>query len=125
MVRHSRKASLLALALILGGIGLWALRAAAPPAVRAAPAEKKGKRVRLRDRDFRAALSRRFDFPGMDDPKMTLAEALGQLTKLTGIVFEVYEKAFRFEQLNDVTRTPITEKEPIPAKKRARRRRRC
>jgi hypothetical protein len=118
MSGHSSKA-LFALAVILGGVGLWAGRAAAPPAEpKAAPtAQKKEKQARLRDRDFRAALGKPIDFPGFDDPKMTLAEALDQLAKDYGVVFDVNERSFRFEQLNDVMRTPITEKDPLPAMK--------
>jgi hypothetical protein len=118
MSGHSSKA-LFALALILGGVGLWAGRAAAPPAGRKAPpaAQKKEKKSRLRDRDFRAALAKPIDFPGIDDPKTTLAEALDQLAKDYGVVFDVNERAFKFEQLNDVMRTPITDREALPSMK--------
>jgi hypothetical protein len=62
-------------------------------------------------------LSRRISFAGYDDPKMTLAEALDDLAKKHHITFDLNEKAFTFEQLKDVLKTPITESSHIPAMK--------
>ena len=42
-----------------------------------------------------AKLAKHVDFPGMDDPKMTLGQALKSLTDKYGIPFDVQEPAFR------------------------------
>ena len=58
-------------------------------------------------------LLRPVKFPGIEDPKTTLQEALDNLTKDYGVSFDVNEAAFREEQINDVLSQPIAEK-PIP-----------
>jgi hypothetical protein len=114
-----RKASLLALALILGGVGLWATRAAAPATVvRVAPAPVKKEEPRLRDRDFRAALGRVYDFKGIDDKKTTLSAALKPLADKSKIPFAVNRRAFEEDGLADVLNCPVAEKaalEPMKA----------
>lgn len=67
-----------------------------------------------------AAIYRRADFPGIDDPKVTLAEALDQLSTIYHVDFDVAEKAFKFEGLDDVLRKPIADVNPIPPMKNAR-----
>jgi len=53
-------------------------------------------------------------FSGFDDPKTTLAEALSQLTKVSGgISFEINEDAFKNEAINEVAKTEIAQS-PIP-----------
>ena len=42
-------------------------------------------------------------FGGFEDPKTTLQEALEQLAKRYGVEFDVNEKAFKYDQVNDVT----------------------
>jgi len=106
---HFSRASLLVFVCVGAGVGLWYAHAAAPPAPagqQAGPAKKKEPR-RLRDRDFRAALDKTIDFSGFDDPKTTLIEALNKLASDHGVVFDVQERAFRFEMLNDVLKTEL------------------
>jgi hypothetical protein len=65
-------------------------------------------------------LSKRVDFNGFDDVKLTLSEALSHLEKLYGVSFGVNDRAFKSEQVNDVGATAITETRPIPGMKNAR-----
>lgn len=59
--------------------------------------------------------TKRIDFPGFDDPKLTLEEALDQLFKKRyDVPFEINEKAFTFENLQDVPRTEIANPKPFP-----------
>src|SRR4051812_18066196 len=53
-------------------------------------------------------------FGGFEDPKTTLQEALEQLAKRYGVEFDVNEKAFRYDQVNDVLKTEIANPTPIP-----------
>jgi hypothetical protein len=65
-------------------------------------------------------LVRRRNFPGFDDPKTMLYEALDSLTKQYGVAFDVNERGFKWEQVNDVLRTEIAQPNPIPEMKNAR-----
>ncbi len=64
--------------------------------------------------DLRDKLVRLYDFGPLDDPKITLGEALDQLAKRYGVAIEVNDKAFKFENLPDVLKTEIATT-PIPA----------
>jgi hypothetical protein len=66
-----------------------------------------------------AALHRRLDFAGFEDPKITLQEALDKLAEVYGVKFEVNEKAFKYENVPDVLRVEVATT-PIPAMKNAR-----
>jgi hypothetical protein len=66
------------------------------------------------------ALERRNDFAGYDDPKTTLAEALANLTDRYGVSFEINERAFKSEMLQEVGKTEIATPNPIPGRKNAR-----
>jgi hypothetical protein len=68
-------------------------------------------------------LQRTVDFNGFDDPKTTLTEALAHLAKLYDVAFDVNERAFKYEMLNDVLKTPIAETNPIPPMRKVRLRR--
>ena len=57
------------------------------------------------DPSLAARLAKRADFGGIDDPKTTLAEALDALAKLYDVNFDVNEKAFKFDQVNEVLKT--------------------
>src|SRR5262245_47605919 len=105
MSGQARKASLFGLALVLAGVGLWAIRGAAPPV---AP-EKKDEGPH-----HRAALGKVIDFKGWDDPKVTLVEALGHLSDKCDVSFDVNDRAFRAEMIHSVLKSAITEKEPLP-----------
>jgi hypothetical protein len=63
------------------------------------------------------ALLQTIDYRGNDDPKATLQEELAALEKLTGVPFQVNERAFKYEMLNKVLETPIAEGDPLPAMK--------
>lgn len=62
-------------------------------------------------------LALRVQYPGLDDPRATLNDALDQLAKRYNLSFKINEKAFKFEGLPEVGRTPITESKPIPSMK--------
>jgi hypothetical protein len=65
-------------------------------------------------------LAQRVKFDGMDDPKITLSDALDKLNKLYDVTFDINEKAFKFENVMDVAKTPITAENSIPAMKNVR-----
>jgi hypothetical protein len=65
-------------------------------------------------------LAQRVRFDGIDDPKATLDEALEKLTKLYDVNFDINEKAFKFENLQEVGKTEIATPAPLPAMKNAR-----
>jgi hypothetical protein len=58
-------------------------------------------------------LKTRVKFNGFDDPKTTLAEALDNLAQRYDIAFEVNEKAFVLDGLNDVLRFEVAQPNPI------------
>jgi hypothetical protein len=96
--------------------------AAAPEALAPAPQKKvapgeskKEAAAAPRELEPRKALFQAANFKGFEDPKTTLAEALDMLANLYGVRFDVSEKAFCFENLKDVLKTPIAEDSPIPA----------
>jgi tetratricopeptide (TPR) repeat protein len=72
-------------------------------------AEMPKKTLELRD-----ALGRTQRFEGFDDPKTTLQEALDQLANRYNVQFDVNEKAFKFEQVDDVLKKEIATPTPIP-----------
>ena len=114
--------ALLALAVVASGAGWLAnrsasprLQAAAPPPPPARPAEKPENPARPKDKDAKAALPQPasaaeigkalaapVDFPGIDDPKTTLAEALDLLAKKYKVQFEINEKAFKEQNIEDI-----------------------
>jgi hypothetical protein len=116
MSGHFRSVSLLVALIVPAGVGLWATRAAAPPAAAQAPAApKKEKRIRLGDTRLRDALKKTIDFKGNDDPKLTLIEFLNFLSERHDVSFDVNEKAFNAEGYNDVLKTEITANNtPLP-----------
>jgi hypothetical protein len=73
--------------------------------------------MRDREKAARAALAKAVDFRGYDDPKTTLQEALDQLGKVHNLTFDVIDGAFKFEQIDDVTRLLIADPKPVPAMK--------
>jgi hypothetical protein len=60
------------------------------------------------------ALNRAVKFPGFEDPKTTLIEALDQLAKMYDLSFDVNERAFKFEMVPDVLKTEVALPDPIP-----------
>jgi len=66
-----------------------------------------------RARGLRDTLIRPSQFDGFDDPKMTLAEALAFMEGRYGLRFEVNEKAFKYEAVMDVEKTPVADPNPI------------
>jgi tetratricopeptide (TPR) repeat protein len=73
-----------------------------------------GTEIPKRAFELQDALSKPVTFKGFEDPKTTLAEALDVLAKFYNVTFDVNEKAFAFEQLKDVLKTPVAEGTPIP-----------
>jgi hypothetical protein len=69
-----------------------------------------------REKAVRATLAKAVDFPGFDDPKTTLKEALDLLAARHNLTFDVVDPAFRVEQIPEVTGMAIAAK-PIPAMK--------
>ncbi len=80
-------------------------KAVAPPAV--AEVEQSGP-------DWREKLMQNVNYPGLDDQRATLSDALDMLSKRFGIAFDINEKAFEMDQLKDVARTPIADGTPLP-----------
>lgn len=86
-------------------VGLAFLSWAAPPTKEAtSPAPK---------------VNQRANYPGLQDVRATLNDALDQVSKLYGVTFEINQQAFEMDQLKDVGRTPVAET-PIPEMKNAR-----
>lgn len=59
-------------------------------------------------------------FDGIDDPRTTLTEALEKLTKLHNVNFDINDKAFRFENINEPGKAEIASPDPIPPMKNVR-----
>lgn len=130
----------LALSLVGSGAGLLGHRTnAEPPAPRrdakaATPApastgvkpQKKGGETKpyvpppavveekQRLRDWREKLMQPARFPGLEDPNSTLAEAFDSLSKKYNVAILVNERAFRLENVTNISSTKIAEI-PIPA----------
>jgi hypothetical protein len=64
-------------------------------------------------------LNKKVDFPGLEDPKTTLADAIEVLTSLYGVSLEINDKAFKADGVVDILKTPIAETSPLPALKQA------
>jgi hypothetical protein len=64
---------------------------------------------------FAEALNKEIDFPGFDDPKTTLGEALASLEKHCGVRFLINEKAFQDVQVAKVQEAEVCANGPIPA----------
>ncbi len=62
---------------------------------------------------LRDKLAKTFPFAGFDDPRTTLAEAIDLIQKRHDVVIEVNERAFRFDQVNEVLKTEIAAPTPI------------
>ncbi len=67
------------------------------------------------DTDVVTALARRSAFPGINDPKATLDDALKLLSARYHVTFDLNERAFKAEGLNDVARSEIFWTEMPPA----------
>jgi hypothetical protein len=59
--------------------------------------------------ELKAKLTEIKKFKTLDDPKMTLQEAIDHLQRAYDITIDVNERAFRYEQVNDVLKTPVAE----------------
>lgn len=55
----------------------------------------------------------RVDFPGIDDPKVTVAQILELLAKQHGVPIDVDERAFKFENVMDVLTCQLADPNPI------------
>jgi hypothetical protein len=98
---------LLVLGLAAGAAGLLPGPTSAPsphPVIRQAQTAE-GKR----DEELRDTLLKVVDSAGIDDPKTTLIEALDQLSKIHNVTFDVDEKAFADDKVDEVLKTAIAE----------------
>jgi hypothetical protein len=73
-----------------------------------------GANIPARGIELQKLLSQPVKFPGLDDPKTTLSEALEALAKRYNLSFDINEKAFKFENVMDVAKTEIATPNPIP-----------
>jgi hypothetical protein len=64
--------------------------------------------------ELRDELRKPVDFNGFEDPKTTLAEALEMCAKRYNLSFDVNERAFKTESLQDVLKTEIANPNPVP-----------
>jgi hypothetical protein len=67
-----------------------------------------------RDIELRQLLSKPVKFPGIDDPKVTLSEALESLAKRYNLSFDFNEQAFREADIQEVHKFEIIAPGPIP-----------
>ena len=79
------------------------------PTLEALPTTPNKRLLAWRDR-----LTKPFNFPGFDDPKMTLQEALDLLAEHFGVHFEVNDEFFAMENVMEVESTPICDGKPFP-----------
>jgi hypothetical protein len=107
--------TLLSLAVLLA----WG-RAADPPAKATTKPPEPAKSQEKPGESLVAKLYRRVDFAGYDDPKMTLSEILEDLSKKYGLPFIFNETSFRYENVMDVPKTPITAENQFPPMKNVR-----
>jgi len=98
------------LLLALAGLFAFVHSAAPPPAV--SPRVQAIRALPLIDRMYAT-----IDFPGIDDPKTTLGEALEALLKEYDLQIDVTEQGFKFEGLNDVLKTELCANNPVPPMK--------
>jgi RNA polymerase sigma factor (sigma-70 family) len=122
-------ATLVALCVVGSGAGLLGHKADAgdPPDKGPVPAKKVAEKPSAdpskapaaavaqpsRGMELQKCLSEPVTITGFDDPKTSLIEALDALAKIANVTFDINEKAFLAEQLNDVLKAPIAET-PIP-----------
>ncbi len=64
--------------------------------------------------DPAVALVRRVTFSGFDDPKLTLQDALKILKTRYGLNYEINDRAFKYEQVQDPEMIEIIANRPIP-----------
>ncbi len=67
--------------------------------------------------EIRDALSKNVEFNGVDDPRITLIEVLDKLTNVYHVTFDINERAFEAESLNDIARTEVANRSPLPPMK--------
>lgn len=65
-------------------------------------------------RSLRDRLMQSVDYPGLDDSRATLSDALDMVSKRYNLTFDLNEKAFEMDNLKDVARTPVADPTAIP-----------
>lgn len=104
----------------LAGVMAWN---AAVPRAQEPPPKEKTPPAKPRAEHPAVAIARKMsqkaDFPGYDDPKTNLAEALDNLSTRYGVSFEINDKAFKADQINEVEKVEIAQPTPIQAMKQA------
>jgi RNA polymerase sigma factor (sigma-70 family) len=136
-LRKLEVAGLLLLAMVLAASGAsWLSHRpgagvqAAPPIPPATKAEDKAPSAAKKDdkkttpvkegekpQDLHTALAETVESIEINDPKTTLSEVLDMLAKVHRVTFDINEKAFKAEMINDVIKTPVAETHPIPSMK--------
>jgi hypothetical protein len=98
--------------------GVWAF--AQPPEKKPADKDTEKKEDKAlaapQGLEVRNKLRKTVDYDGLDDPKATFTELLEQLQRIYKVTFDVNEKAFTAEKLDDVLRV-VVGNPPIPAMK--------
>ena len=102
----------------LSYVSLFALLVVTFVVGRAAPKDPPKGDVKA-DEPLYGRLSKGLDFKGFDDPKTTLADALEVLSKENNLVFDINDRAFLAEQVQEVAKTLVAEN-PIAAMKNVR-----
>jgi hypothetical protein len=67
-----------------------------------------------------ARLGKRIVFNGVDDPKATLLEVLDSLARSNDLTFEINDRAFGAENLNNVQKIEVAQPMPLPPMKNVR-----
>jgi tetratricopeptide (TPR) repeat protein len=73
-----------------------------------------GEGMPARGIELQQLLAKPVKYPGLDDLKATLSDVLEQLAKRYNLSFDINEKAFKFENIMEVAKTPITDPNPLP-----------
>jgi hypothetical protein len=106
---------------IIASCGVLALFALLAGGWAADPKDKTTPKPKVETKESLVArLLRRVDFRGYEDPRMTLNDALDDLSKKYGVSFVLNEQAFKYDGLMEVGRTEIAQPTPIPALKNVR-----
>jgi hypothetical protein len=107
---------LVALTLMLLGWGHGRTPGTEKPAAKPARRSKAPKPPFTREQ-LQKALESRVEFPGIDDDRTTLVEALDRIARLYKVPFDVNEKWFQVDGVLDVLKTEVANPNPIPAMK--------
>jgi hypothetical protein len=128
--------------LLLGVIGVFALRRQSPPADNADPVDVSSRRMNPApdtvpaidtskrrsslpiewarypsSEKWESKLKQLIDYEGIDNPKTTLSEELEKLSKKYDLRFDIDERAFKYENVMEAGMTEIANPNPIPRRR--------